>query len=566
MSEKKISITRESVESMDKPMLKDVVYSLYNDNVVLLNKVKELEGIIANIEELRRLANAKNYLPSTEAVQLLFPELEAIIKYAEEVTEGKAEESSAAKEEKTRKKRTIGMVFPANTPIFTDDYTTDAPETIEKDGIVYKRGEDEVVLKLCYRPSERRLVKAIYPTWVTDVEVEGTEEKKIVGFNNAKTDALSCDASMVANIVFQKYYNSCPLYRYSETCKEQGLNLSRQTMSNWLITYYGELTGFDRYFREQVFKMRVLNQDETPIEVLDVKSESGRTSSNSFVLIRVGTTFDEEKRVYRRVINYFYSIGRTRECLFDGFKKACFNGPLLTDGLKGYMDDNRIYQKRHAVCWTHAVRHFKNYARLNKKDMKVFKLLNLHSQLYTIDKNCRKELHKGEISAEEFIDKRKKMTKPIIDSIFEMVDKEFGKLVTSAELQKGLDYLRFYKDNLYVYLDYVELTPDNNVCENAARRIAVGRHNWLFCKSIDGADASCFFYSLLMSAKECGLNAERYMEFVLRFGPTTEEKDYDSLLPWNADLSRLDFYDKAIREARPDEERIGDYILTGFSR
>ena len=41
MSEKKISITRESVESMDKPMLKDVVYSLYNDNVVLLNKVKE---------------------------------------------------------------------------------------------------------------------------------------------------------------------------------------------------------------------------------------------------------------------------------------------------------------------------------------------------------------------------------------------------------------------------------------------------------------------------------------------------------------------------------------------
>ena len=38
------------------------------------------------------------------------------------------------------------------------------------------------------------------------------------------------------------------------------------------------------------------------------------------------------------------------------------------------------------------------------------------------------------------------------------------------------------------------------------------------------------------TAKASGINPEEYVEFVLRFGPNTDKKDYDSLMPWNAKL------------------------------
>ena len=56
------------------------------------------------------------------------------------------------------------------------------------------------------------------------------------------------------------------------------------------------------------------------------------------------------------------------------------------------------------------------------------------------------------------------------------------------------------------------------------------------------------------------------MEFVLRFGPNTERKDYDSLMPWNADLRRLDIFHDSLMGAKPDPERKEPYVLCGFSR
>ena len=85
--------------------------------------------------------------------------------------------------------------------------------------------------------------------------------------------------------------------------------------------------------------MNAINQDETKVQVLDVQSASGKISSNSFVIIRVGTTFDEKKRQYRRVVSMGYSNGRSRDKLFDGFERLSFHGPLLTVGLHGFLDE-----------------------------------------------------------------------------------------------------------------------------------------------------------------------------------------------------------------------------------
>lgn len=46
----------------------------------------------------------------------------------------------------------------------------------------------------------------------------------------------------------------------------------------------------------------------------------------------------------------------------------------------------------------------------------------------------------------------------------------------------------------------------NNFAENAARPYAVGRKNFLFHNSTDGADTSAAIYSIVESAKRNGLN------------------------------------------------------------
>ena len=559
MKQDRITIDKDTVKGLDRSQLENVLFTVYNDNLAFKRRIQELEAMVAELKEFKNLANAEKYTPSSEAIQGLFPELEVMVSYSDPVEEDRQPEEVGPKRDgRTRKPRRPNLVLPANADVFIDDRTIGIPDT--------RRGEDEVTLKLGYTPAKRKVVKLISPTWIPVGQPEDGEAEKIVDFGNRKIDALACDASTVANIIVSKFDDHIPLYRYSEICAREGINLSRQTISNWLQTYYGELADFDNYFSEQVFKMNAINQDETKVQVLDVQSASGKISSNSFVIIRVGTTFDEKKRQYRRVVSMGYSNGRSRDKLFDGFERLSFHGPLLTDGLNGYLDEKRFPQSKHAVCWVHAVRHFKKYAKLNPTDGIVMKLLVEHGQLYKIEASCRAKLDSGEISSKEFLAERKRLAEPVIDGIFKLIKDNYPIYVKNDELGKGIAYLNDYKDNLYVYLDHVELTPDNNICERSAKSFAVGRKNWLFCKSVDGVDASCFFYSLVETAKASDINPEEYVEFVLRFGPNTDKKDYDSLMPWNANLKKLDAYHNALKNAKPDPDRKEPYVLCGFSR
>lgn len=550
-------ITREMLEKMSSEELVNLAIILYNDNVCKNN-------IISNMTELRRMARAEKYEPSSEQMGFLFPELEIMVQYGKEEIGEEDEEEKSETPKKERKPRKPNLTAPADAPVRVIDNTNGVPATMEVEGIKYERGEDKVIYHIAVQPGKKIVEKNIFPTWVATCEVEKDEKKKIISFNNEKLDKLACSPSLLAKVATDKFDDHLPLYRQSEILERNGMPIARQTLSDWLMKYYGELASFDEYFGEQIFKMNMINQDETPLEVLSLKTESGRISSSSFVIIRVGTTYDKEKRKFKRVVYMQYSDGRSREQLFDGYKRNQYSGPLMTDGLKGYLG-GPIDQDKHCVCWTHAVRSLKQYVRLNKKDSDINKILFSHAELYKLDSKFRELLLKGEISTDEFLAKRKAASTPVIDSIFESAKKTSQPHMTGAR-QKGINYLLEYKDHLYTYLDYVEAVPDNSECERRAKSFATGRKNWLFVNTIDGADASCFFYSLIETAKENGLNPEKYLEYILTYGPSTPKEKYDTLLPWNVDMSKIEEAIAARANAVPDPERKEPYILTGFSR
>jgi transposase len=72
--------------------------------------------------------------------------------------------------------------------------------------------------------------------------------------------------------------------------------------------------------------------------------------------------------------------------------------------------------------------------------------------------------------------------------------------------------------------------------ENAIRPYVVGRKNWLFSGSPDGAMASATFFSLIETAKASGLEPYAYLRHIFQKLPLAKtEKDLKDLLPQNID-------------------------------
>ena len=85
------------------------------------------------------------------------------------------------------------------------------------------------------------------------------------------------------------------------------------------------------------------------------------------------------------------------------------------------------------------------------------------------------------------------------------------------------------------YLEDGRCSLSNNMSENSIRPVTVGRRNWLFCDTTDGADASMVLYSLLETARSNGLNPQKYLKYLLDVRPSADmsDKELECFAPWN---------------------------------
>ncbi len=86
--------------------------------------------------------------------------------------------------------------------------------------------------------------------------------------------------SAVANVMYQKYINSMPLYRQEKDWENLGIALKRSTMAYWIIRcsqdYFYPII---RYLREQLLKRDIIHCDETPVQVLKEDGKKPQTKS-----------------------------------------------------------------------------------------------------------------------------------------------------------------------------------------------------------------------------------------------------------------------------------------------
>jgi len=152
-------------------------------------------------------------------------------------------------------------------------------------------------------------------------------------------------AGSVAEVVNQKYVNSMPLYRQEEIWKNLGVELSRATMSNWVI--YGAqnyLLPIADKLRERLLGREILHVDETTVQVLREDGKKPETKSYMWVY-RTGN--DGRKPI----VIYDYKPSRDGDIPKEFLKD--FNGYLHTDGYSGY---NKVKNVTRCGCWAHYLR------------------------------------------------------------------------------------------------------------------------------------------------------------------------------------------------------------------
>ena len=188
------------------------------------------------------------------------------------------------------------------------------------------------------------------------------------------------------------------------------------------------------------------------------------------------------------------------------------------------------------ASWAHSRRKFDEADKAgSKKGLGLSaQFLELIGKLYKIE---------GKINSscqEEKLQYRQSNAVVILEEIKAKADTEFKNVPPKSKLGEALNYLLNQWPHLTVYVTDGNLAIDNNRIENLIRPFALGRKNWLFCDTPQGANASARLYTLIMTAKLNHLNPFKYLKYIFTELPKIlagkDKNAIDKLLPWNCVL------------------------------
>ena len=320
----------------------------------------------------------------------------------------------------------------------------------------------------------------------------------------------------------QKYVNAIPLYRQEKEFEMLGIDISRQTMANWVIRCATDwLEPLYNVMKELLRNREVLHADETVLQVL---KEPGKTpQSNSYMWLYRTSGYTQEP-----IVLYEYQpdrrAKRPKEFL-EGFK-----GYLHTDGYAGY----HSLPKDITVCgcFAHARRKFDEVLKSIKPSeqlgSKALAGKNYCDQLFSIERKL------SEFTHEVRYEKRLELAKPVLDEFLAWL-KSVDALPQTA-LGKAVHYTLGQWEYLDNYLLDGRCEISNNRAERSIKPFVIGRKNFLFADTVRGAKASAIVYSIIETAKENGLNPMNYLTYLFERMPNEDFKNnpdvFEFLFPW----------------------------------
>jgi transposase len=313
--------------------------------------------------------------------------------------------------------------------------------------------------------------------------------------------------------------------------KQLGIQLSRQTMSDWLIKIANVLHPvLYKYGQKILLQQEVIKADETPLKVIsDDRINSYMWVYSSGADSPAGNICGDSAP---NIVLYDYQPSRAGRCAVDFLQNdddPHYSGYLQLDGYAGYHQSHATL----VVCMAHIRRKFKEaqtaQSKTSKKTGKADWALNHIQKLYRIETQI-----KG-LPVDERYRIGQEQSVPLLNQFKIWLDKSASNVLPESLLGKALNYALNQWEKAIRYCDDGRLDIDNNRSERAIKPFVMGRRAWLFSQTARGENASATLYSIVQSAKANGLVPYDYLMHVMN-EIMAGNTDPEQLLPWKVNL------------------------------
>lgn len=501
---------------------------------VLMDQIKELSDQLEHLTQQINLAQHKRFGSSSEKDQytdgyeqaaFCFNEAEAISKTDAVEPEYEDIVPRSYRRRKSKGKREADF---SDLPVVHIDHKLSDDEKF-----CTECGDSLKVINT-EKSSYLRFIPAHFEKEEHEVYVYGCEDTTCSNIVRATKDpsllrGSVATPSIVAAIMNGKYVNSVPLARHENEFSRYGVNLSRQTMANWMIRCSEEYLSllYDE-MKKQLMLYKVIQADETRVQVLREKDRQASTQSWMWVY-RSGEFCKDPP-----IILFDYQMSRGGYHPKEYLKE--YSGYLTADGYEAYhgLPDNIVV----SGCLGHARRKYdeilKSIPEKDRRGSVADEAIKRIGLLYKIEALIKDK------SEEERFKIRMQQSKPILDDYFRWLKSMTGAINNGSMIGKAINYSLNQQEYLERYLLNGMIPIDNLATERSIRIFATGRKNWLFCNTPNGAVTSAIIYSITQTAIANGLKPYEYLVHVFETIPKhymgTNRDFIKDLMPWSEDI------------------------------
>lgn len=337
--------------------------------------------------------------------------------------------------------------------------------------------------------------------------------------------------ALVASIINAKYVNAMPIDRMSKAYKSNGINLSTNTMANWVIKAAENYLSlvYDR-MHQLIYDNKVIHADETPVKVMRIDGDKIKNGKKTYMWVYRNHQAEESYPIILYDWQPSRKADHPREFLKD------YSGVVVTDGYEVY---HKLSRERKGLsiagCWVHARRKFAEYIKsigeANAKGTVASEAYNLITEIMHLDNDY------DDLSSDERLNQRQQVLKPKVDAYFEWAKHKYTQVAHNSIIGKALAYSIHQEEYLKLFLTSGDIPMDNNAAEQAIRPFTIGRKNFVLIGSSNGAKSSAMLYSLAETARANLVNTYQYFELLLTEIPKhMDDNDLsfiDKLLPWS---------------------------------
>jgi transposase len=328
----------------------------------------------------------------------------------------------------------------------------------------------------------------------------------------------------LAYVACSKYQYGLPFYRQEAIFNQAGLPVNRTTLANLMMGTADKFLALYAVLREALLKQDAIHADETNIQVL--KEPGRKATTKSWLWL-----YRSREAEPHQVVLFEYQQTRAGEHprrFLDIDGPLAFKGFLQVDGYGGY---NNLSGLTRVGCMTHVRRKFAAIVKplpSQACNTPAHHALELIGKLYGIERriNGSSDRIRYRVRQQESV--------PILDELKAWLDEMQPKVTPKGELGKAIGYALDQWAAVRRYVDDGRLAIDNNIAEREIKAVVIGRKNWLFADSVDGAHTNAVMYSLVQTAKANGLDPFDYLRYVIETLPKLRTAaEIHVLLPWN---------------------------------